>query len=188
MSPSSSVAWCTCTRLAFLPALLATPLSLAGQHSSCADSVQRALGVLLGEWQVRAIFRASATAQDTTLASAVVTSDLDGCVLRETYHGTRYGEPYDYLALWGANGDSTAPIQRFFVHSQHGIFGVASGAFHGDTLVLQELITVGGKPVIQDKRFSRPSGGRFVQVDRRSTDGGASWTVTLWAEYRRHTR
>jgi hypothetical protein len=172
------------SRVVALLALLIAPFPAQAQRSSCADSVARAIGAFRGEWQVRAVFRISATAQDTTEARAVLTPELGGCVLREDYRGRRYGEPYEFLALWGANGGADAPIQRFFVHSQHGIFGVASGAFRADTLVLREQNTVAGSPVLQEKLFSRPASGQFVQVDRRSTDGGATWTVTLRAEYR----
>jgi hypothetical protein len=105
--------------------------------------------------------------------------------LREDYQGTRYGEPYDFLALWGANGQPENRIQRFFSHSLHGIFGLASGGFKGDTLVLNESITVNNQPLLLQYRFTRPVDGGFSQLNRRSTDGGANWIVTLRATYRR---
>ena len=124
---------------------------------SCADTVQRTLGMFRGAWQVQAIFRNGETGWDTTKAMSTFTPDLHACVLREDYKGTRYGEPYDFLALWGANGQPENRIQRFFSHSLHGIFGLASGGFQGDTLVLNENITVNNQPLLLQYRFTRPS-------------------------------
>lgn len=95
------------------------------------------------------------------------------------------GEPYQYLALWGTYGPSGARIQQFFAHSLHGIFGLGAGGFQGSTLVLDDSVTVGGRPVVQQYRFTRPAGGRFAQANRRSIDNGATWIVTLRATFRR---
>ncbi len=152
---------------------------------SCADTVQAALGGFRGEWEVTALFRTGPGSWDSTAARASFTPDLEGCVLRQEYHGRRYGERYDYLALWGANGDAAGRIQRFFVHSLHGIFGLAAGSFHADTLLLEQRLTVQGRPLLQQSRFTRPGAEGFTQEDRRSTDDGVSWTVTLRAWYRR---
>jgi hypothetical protein len=105
--------------------------------------------------------------------------------MRQDYQGTRYGEPYAYLALWGANGLPEGRIQRFFTHSLHGIFDLAAGMFHRDTLVLESRLVVQGRPLIQQVRVTRPVANVFTQSDRRSTDGGATWTETLQATYRR---
>lgn len=172
--------------LALLAASAGLALAQTGPPPfSCADTVLRVLGPFQGEWQVRALFRTGAGTWDTTQAVSSITPDLNGCVLREHYRGTRYGEPYEYLALWGANGGPAGPVQRFFTHSLHGIFGLAAGAYQGDTLVLEERLMVRGQPLIQQKRYSRPSASEFTELDRRSTDGGATWTVTLQAMFRR---
>lgn len=162
------------------------PSQLTAQSTpfSCADTVQQALGGFAGSWKVEAIFRAG-EGWDSTNATSRFTPDLNGCLLREDYRGTRYGEPYQFLALWGANGMPDGRIQRFFSHSQHGILGVASGGFQGDTLILDDNIRLNGNPVLQQYRFTRPDSRMFSQVNRRSTDGGASWIVTLRATYRR---
>ncbi|MGE0555137.1 MAG: hypothetical protein AB7R55_17040 [Gemmatimonadales bacterium] len=152
---------------------------------ACADSVARVLGVLRGEWEVEAHFRDGPNRWDTTRASSSIRPDLRGCLLREDYRGTRYGEPYEFLALWGANGPPDGRIQRFFSHSRHGILGLASGDFRGDTLVLEERLTLRGRPLIQQVLITRPTPDGFRQVNRRSTDEGLHWTETLRAVYRR---
>jgi len=157
----------------------------AAPSFSCADTVEAALGAFRGSWHVRALFRTGPGTWDTTAASSTFIPDLVGCVLRQEYRGRRYGEPYTYLALWGANGFPERRIQRFFAHSLHGIFDVSAGMFHGDTLELESRLTVQGQALIQQTRITRPRAGEFSQTDRRSTDGGSTWTETLRATYRR---
>jgi hypothetical protein len=152
---------------------------------SCADTVRAALGGFEGNWRVEATFRAGESGWDSTRATSTFTADLSGCLLREDYRGTRYGQRYDFIALWGANGMPDARVQRFFSHSQHGIMGLAAGGFQGDTLVLNDNITLNGIQVLQQYRFTRPSAGRFQQLNRRSNDGGSTWIVTQRASYRR---
>ncbi|MEZ4584873.1 MAG: hypothetical protein R2909_00525 [Gemmatimonadales bacterium] len=152
---------------------------------ACADSVASALGALRGEWEVEAHFRDGPDRWDSTRAVSSIRPDLQGCLLREDYRGTRYGEPYAFLALWGANGLPDGRIQRFFSHSRHGILGLASGDFRGDTLVLEERLTLRGRPLIQQVLVTRLTAEGFRQVNRRSTDEGRSWTETLRAVYRR---
>jgi len=170
------------------PLLLVTGASaLAAQSAappfSCADTLGASLGAFAGEWNVQALFRAGASAVDTTSATASITTDLDGCLLREEYRGTRYREPYASLAYWGANGPDGARIQRIFAHAGHGILSLSSGGWVGDTLVLEDSFMLRGERVRQQVRVSRPARSGFTLVGRRSTDDGASWTVTLDARY-----
>ncbi|NOT09618.1 MAG: hypothetical protein HOP28_15610 [Gemmatimonadales bacterium] len=145
---------------------------------SCPDTVQRRLGSLAGVWEVQAVFRRGPTAWDSTSATVTITPELGGCLMREHFVGTRYGSPYEYLALWGANGGAELPIQRTFVHSQHGLLGVSAGRFHGDTLVFQQRNIVRGTTVLEEGRFSGIAQPGFTIVDRRTTDDGATWIVT----------
>jgi hypothetical protein len=168
-----------------LAALNASLAQNAGSPFSCADTVEAALGAYRGSWHVQALFRAGDGIWDTTQATTTFTPDLRGCVLRQDYRGRRYGEAYEYLALWGANGLPEARIQRFFAHSLHGIFDLAAGGFRGDTLILESRLTLHGRPLLQQVRLTRPGAGAFTQTDRRSTDGGTSWTETLRATYHR---
>jgi hypothetical protein len=152
---------------------------------SCADTVEAALGAFRGSWHVRALFRTGPGTWDTTEATSTFAPDLAGCVLRQDYRGRRYGEAYAYLAIWGANGSPEGRVQRFFTHSLHGLCDISAGMFHGDTLQLESRLTVQGRPLIEQTRITRPIDGQFFQTDGRSTDGGATWTETLRATYRR---
>jgi hypothetical protein len=154
---------------------------------SCADTTSRALGFLPGEYSARAAFRAGPTAWDSTTATVTITRDLDGCVLREHFRGTRYGAPYEYLALWSANGGATMPIQRFFVHSQHGILVLSAGRRTGDTLVVGDSVILRGRWVFQEVALW-PEGTAATVLrseSRRSEDGRATWFITQRMRYQR---
>ena len=105
---------------------------------SCADTTTNRLGFLVGEYEARAIFRAGPTSWDSTTAKVSITPDLNGCVIREQFRGTRYGSPYEYLAYWSAHGGPATPIQRSFVHSQHGLLSVSSGRVVADSIFLED--------------------------------------------------
>jgi len=150
---------------------------------SCADTVHRYLGSFIGTWEVRSLFRSGPEAWDSTRGTVVIAPDLDGCLLREEYVGRRYGKPYHYIALWGANG-MDGRIQRTFAHSQHGYLGIRSGDFVADTLVLQGSTMVRGTEIIEQDRITRPVDERFERLTRRSSDGGKTWRVTSIVRFR----
>jgi len=110
--------------------------------------------------------------------------DFHGCLLREELDGTRYGEPYATLSLWGAVGLHGA-IQRTFVHSQHGLLGVHSGDRTPDGLVLRDSQVVRGTLVLLEHRFEPFIEDSMRYPSRRSTDHGATWRVASFADYRR---
>ena len=140
---------------------------------------------LAGEWNVDAEFRAGESWQRSP-GRATFSPDLGGCVLVERYEGTRYGKPYAFLAILGANGgDPEKPIQEVFVHSQHGILSLSSGRIDGGELVVEDAPTVRGQVVLIRHVYFDVSPGRFRYENRRSTDRGATCTVTMKALYRR---
>ena len=173
--------------LALALAYSAPAFAQAAPPFRCSDTVSAALGSFTGTWQVRALFRSGPGTWDSTVATSRFSPELGGCVLRQEYWGTRYGEAYHFLAMWGANGPPGGRIQRFFAHSLHGIFTLAAGAWRADTLVLEDRELLDGRSLIQQSRITRPSGGRFIQVDRRSTDEGGTWTETFRASYTSRT-
>jgi hypothetical protein len=126
-------------------------------------------------------------AWDSTTATVTVTRDLDGCVLREHFRGTRYGAPYEYLALWSANGGASAPVQRFFVHSQHGILVLSNGRRSGDSLVVGDSVFVRGRWIYQETVLWREHADVTVLLSesRRSEDGRATWFPTQRMRYER---
>ena len=179
--------------LLFAAALLLAPARLPAQAPagsapfSCADTTRHALGFLAGEYDVTAIFRAGAAAWDSTTARVSITAELGGCVLREHFRGSRYAAPYEYLAHWSAHGGPTAPIQRTFVHSQHGILGLSAGRTIGDSLVLEDSAFVRQRWVYQRLVLWREAGaaGNLRSEGRRSEDARASWFLTQRTRYLR---
>jgi hypothetical protein len=154
---------------------------------SCADTTTRVLGFLIGEYSATTEFRAGPTAWDSTRATVTIARELGGCVLREHFRGTRYGAPYEYLALWSANGGPAAPVQRAFVHSQHGLLGVSAGRQVGDSLVLADSAVVRDRWIHQRLVLWREDGAGAVlrSEGRRSEDGRASWFATQRTRYAR---
>ena len=181
MNVRSRVATCWITCLAFGPSVLLAQ----GSRFDCSRAAQDGLGGFVGQWQVETLFRAGNSAWDSTAAVATIRSELSGCLLREEYRGERSGEPYSYVALWGANGLGDTPYQRAFAHSQHGLLVLRSGDFVGDTLVLRSITEVRGQEVLEEDRITRPTLASFELVNRRSADGGGTWVVTRRSLYSR---
>ena len=179
-------------------ALAIVPLVLVAQSPSsspaatppafdCADTTRRVLGFLVGEYDARAVFRSGPAAWDSSGARISVTRELDGCVLAERFVGTRYGAPYAYLAIWSAHGGASAPLQRAFVHSQHGLLGVSAGRALADTMVLEDSAFVRQRWVHQRFLLWRVDGrsGELRSEGRRSEDARATWFVTQRMHYLR---
>jgi len=152
----------------------------------CADSVDAALGQLVGRWEVRAVFRRGA-AWDTSTGTAEIRPDLDGCLLREAIVSSRDGMPYRTHSLWGAVG-LAEPIQRTFIHSQHGLLTVYAGRPSPAGLVLRDSQVVRGQLVLLEHRFAPFVADSMRFTSRRSSDHGATWTVTWYADYLRRGR
>ena len=166
-------------------ALVWAPVSAVAQQSQpdCSGTVAAQFGGYLGRWRVESQFRGANGQWEGSTAVATMTAELSGCLLREEYSGSRFGEPYAYVALWGANGLAPTEYQRTFAHSQHGLLTLRQGRFVGDTLVLRSTTRVRGTDVMEEDRITRPTSSTFVLTNRRSTDGGASWTMTRRSEY-----
>jgi hypothetical protein len=189
MRPSRSVL-ALVAALTFVPSWLAAQVGTQAVAFSCADTTNRSLGFLVGEYRADATFRAGAAAWDSAGATVSITRDLGGCVLREHFRGTRYGAPYEYLALWSANGGAATPLQRAFVHSQHGLLGVSAGRIVGDSLVLEDSAFVRGRWIHQQVVLWRAdvAGTVLRSESRRSEDARASWFPTQRILYERRVR
>ena len=153
----------------------------AQESPTCADSASKTLGSLRGGWDVRTVFRTTA-GWDTSFGGADIQPDLDGCLLRETLSSSRGGEPFHILSLWGAAG-LAGQIQRTFAHSQHGLISVYSGRRTAAGLVLHDSQVIGAQLVLLEHRFEPFVADSMRFTSRRSTDGGATWTVTWYADY-----
>jgi hypothetical protein len=171
--------------LALLTLLTLATSKHQGPASTCATNSQRALGVFLGDFEVRATFRTGPGTWDSSLARSHFAWDLDRCVLVERFDGRRFGQPYRYLSIWGAAGDTVQPIQRLLVHSQHGVMNLSQGNWNaaGDTLIVADSVFVRGSWVHERHIMSRPVAGRFVSEGRRSEDGGRTWFSTSRSLY-----
>jgi hypothetical protein len=161
----------------------AVPTPSSPPPFNCADTTSRVLGFMIGEYSVDAVFRTGAAAWDSSKAAVSITPDLGGCVLREHFVGTRYGSAYEYLATWSAHGGAAAPVQRTFVHSQHGLLSLSNGTVVADTIVLEDSAFVRGKWIYQRALLWRSSGGDLRNESRRSEDGRATWFVTQRFRY-----
>lgn len=171
-------------RAILVVALLCAGVGEAGhaqESPPCADSASRTLGSLRGRWDLRTVFRTTA-GWDTTRGVAIMQPDLDGCLLREELVTSRGGAPFHTLSLWGA-ASLAGPIQRTFAHSQHGFLSVYSGRRTAAGLELRDSQVVGGRLVLLEHRFEPFVADSMRFTSRRSTDDGATWTVTWYADY-----
>ncbi len=137
------------------------------------------------------MFRTRSGGWDTTSAQVHITPDLDGCLLREEYTGTRIGQPYQVLSLWGVHGmGAGAKVQRVTGHSQHGLLTLYAGEImgEGDSLVLEHSLTIRGSPVRFQHIFAPFAADSMRFTSRRSVDDGVTWRVTWFADYRRRDR
>jgi len=156
-------------------------------HASCVENTHRLLGAFTGDYRVEAAMRLGTGAWDSIVAVAHFRQELDGCLMEERFEGTRDGEPYITLSLWGTSGAPDHPIQRTMAHSQHGLLGLSEGSWNaaGDTLTLGDSALVRGTWIQQRYVLTRPRNGTFTAVARRSEDHGKTWTVTLRSRYER---
>ncbi len=162
-------------------ALLADPTP--APPAACAAHDTAFLRSLVGEWDVETEFR-SGEDWERAAGKASIRPELSGCVLVQRYAGTRYGKPYEFLAILGANGMG-APIQEVFAHSQHGILSLMSGKIAGGELVVEDRPTIEGRVVVLQHLYLDVGPAGFRCEHRRSTDGGATWRPTQRSKYRR---
>jgi hypothetical protein len=162
-------------------------LTLAGapppQPRRCSVSATAALPELIGTWQLVMTGGLDRPHPESTAATATIAPTLDACLLQERVVATGDAAPYEALVLWGVNGPDGS-IQRVFVHSQHGRFGVYEGPRRGAEILLLQLDTQPAGTLIQN-RVTIGDRDHVEILSRMSTDGGASWTpLSSW----RYTR
>jgi hypothetical protein len=166
--------------------VIAAALAAPAPPAACAARGSAFLQSLAGEWEVEAEFRSGEGGFEGATGRASIAPELGGCVLVERYAGTRGGKPWDFLVILGANGPGPA-IQEVFVHSQHGIMALSSGEVTGGALVLEDAPVVDGKVILIRHVYFDVNADGFRYESRRSTDKGASWTVSWRARYKRST-
>lgn len=161
------------------------PTLLLAVVASAACPVQPAstLPELIGSWRVLMIGGLDRSQPDSTRAEATIGVDLDGCLLRERLQATGY----EALALWGANG-ADGTIQRVFVHSQHGRFGIYQGRRVGSELSLrQQNLSPQPDSVVVENNVTIRDRDHFSIASRLSNDRGHTWIGLSRWEYVRAT-
>lgn len=171
--------------------MLSAILTLAatlGAASSCPLAAPSVLPELSGSWEVVVINGLDRPRPDTMRADATIVADLQACVLRERLLGRRGSPPYESLAIWGVNGADTT-VQRLFVHSQHGRFGIYQGRRTGNEIVLRQMSSPPqAAGTVVEHRVRIGDRDHLAITSRISTDDGGSWQVLSRSEYRRASR
>jgi hypothetical protein len=90
-----------------------------------------------------------------------------------------------HTSISRSGAPTTTPVQRFFVHSQHGILVLSGGRRAGDTLVVGDSVFLRGRWVFQDVALWREGadGSVLRSESRRSEDGRATWFLTQRMRY-----
>jgi hypothetical protein len=161
---------------------LAAPLIVA---RACPIAATSALPELVGTWEVRAVSGLDRPRPDTMRADATIAAELGDCLLRERLVA-RGGSPgYEALIHWGANGADSS-IQRTFVHSNHGRFGVYQGRRTGGDIPLRQMpITGQSNATVVEHRVEIVGRDRFSISSWISYDAGGSWQALSRWEYTR---
>ena len=161
-----------------LAAVLVSPCT----RGSAAASV---LPELPGVWKVLSLSGLDRARPDTMRAEATIEVDLRECLLREHLVARSETTPYESLALWGVNGaDST--IQRVFVHSQHGAFGMYQGRRRGSEIALRQIpLTLQPNAAIVLNRVEIAGRDHFAITSLISSDSGRTWQTLSRRDYQR---
>ena len=162
-----------------------TLIAVLGAPCSGATAAATVLPELPGVWNVLALSALDRARPDTMYAQATIETDLRECLLRERLVAASETPPYESLALWGVNGpDST--VQRVFVHSQHGRFGIYQGRRRGSEIALVQMSsTPQPSASIVENRVEFADRDHFSITSRISSDSGRTWQMLSRREYQR---
>lgn len=140
---------------------------------------------LAGSWRVLIVQGLDRPQPESSEATATISPELNGCLLHERVIERTGTPPYEALVYWGVNGHDDA-VQRVFVHSQHGRFGIYQGRRKGSEIPLvQQSLTSQPDTTIVEHRVVFRDRDHFQIVSRMSEDRGAAWvTLSRW-EYER---
>lgn len=149
--------------------------SSAAAPPSCAAPEHRQFDFWLGSWDIveRGAARPSATAD--------VTAELGGCVIREIYHDDS-GLQGESLSSYDAKDGQW---QQTWV-TNRGQLLVIHGKWSGSGLSFQGWIRELGTETLVRATWSPEAGGVRETADR-STDGGRTWTPWFDLSFRRQT-
>ena len=168
--------------------IAAALLALAGAlawRSACPLAARSTLPELRGTWDVLMIGGLDRPRPDSSRAESVISPDLQGCVLRERVLARTGNHRYEAMVFWGVNGADSA-VQRVFVHSQHGRFGVYQGRRAGSGLRLRQQDLSGqSDSILVENHVLVRDHDHFMITSRLSNDRGRTWIALSRREYRR---
>jgi hypothetical protein len=168
-----------------VPAFLVFVVGLSSPRLTYPVQPAETLPELLGTWRVLMIGRLDQSRPDSTRAESTIATELQGCLLRERLRVSTEPRGYEAMVLWGANG-ADGTIQRVFVHSQHGRFGIYQGRRAGSELRLrQENLSSQPDSVVVENNVSIRDRDHFSITSRLSNDRGRTWIVLSRWEYAR---
>jgi hypothetical protein len=161
----------------FLTSLSTASASPPAQPASspCASSEHHRLDFWIGDWDAY-----DAGAPATPSAHVRVAPILDGCALREEYHGSN-GAVGESLSTY----DATRGVWHQTWMTNHGALLVLEGRFEGDLLTLVgRRKAENGKTLLVRGHWQPAGKGRVHEWAETSADGGTTWTVWFDFEFR----
>lgn len=169
-------------------AVLSHPLA-AQEAAPCAQPILSTLRFLEGSWSIQSRARLSANPTDweSGAATATIESVMRDCAFIERYAGTRRGQPFETIHIFGAM-ESGAGLRLVLADSEHGPLFVFDGGPEADGVVFYSEVTTPQGKVRLRLRFGDIGADSFVTESQRSLDGGKTWDTTGHAEYRRRVQ
>ncbi len=141
------------------------------------------LAALVGHWEVDWTYRTGPGEYAESVAEAVITRDLQGCVLTERLEGTLRGNPYSSMTLFSRKTEEQ--YDRITVDSEHGAFSQSEGYQRGDTLVFTWQRDLGTR-VLRTRHLYYPvAGDAFQAMFYLSPSEDAPWELVKQVSYRR---
>jgi hypothetical protein len=165
-----ALAWC----LALTALWSITPAQAQNPPVPCASPVQRQFDFWLGEWEV--FMPDGKKAGENTIERV-----HGGCALRETWRG---GGKVEGTSLNSVNVRSARWVQHWVDNQGGRLFLV--GGMQGAQMVLTSVEHPdfrGALPGMDRVTWTPLEGGAVRQLWERSTDGGATWTVSFDGKY-----
>lgn len=157
--------------LSLLPTLASaeTPAAPPPPPPDCSAAEHRAFDFWLGRWRV--------TQGDDVAGENTITASLDGCVLREEWHGAR-GTTGSSLNVYNRERKRW---QQFWVDNRGGVLQLEGGLNAAGAMVLDST----DGTVRQRITWSKLDDGSVRQLWEQSNDAGKTWAVAFDGHYRR---
>ncbi len=163
-------------------ALAAVDPSAVTAQNCDTTAFQSILG-LAGQWSVHAEDRRPDLTYESTTGQAMLTPSLLGCGLFVHYSGGRQGSPYSTASLITMSADGRVELANS--DSAHGGILTSAGTVAGGSMTLIRSTPMGQRVLSTRTTYTIASSDSFVVVRELQRSEGASWEVTLRAQYSR---